>query len=64
MKSKRQIIEALRTLQEVCKEVHSCFNCPLSDKEGACLVSNDDGGLNPCEWNIKTSEEVWKAFLD
>lgn len=62
MKSKRQIIEALRILQEVCKEM-DCSVCPLSDKESLCII-NGDTGLTPCEWNIKSSEEVWKAFLD
>jgi hypothetical protein len=58
MENREEILKALRTIQNVCKEHLKCDNCPLS-KSGCCVIGRDD----PLDWNIKATD-TWKAFED
>lgn len=58
--SKEEIINALKVLQDTCKErqgLSPCENCPLS-KNGECVLQE----RAPDDWKIKASAPVWKAF--
>ena len=60
MRTKEEIIKALNIIQEVCNETDICYKCPLSDNRDGCVLQN----MSPIDWDIKTSEDVWRAFYD
>ena len=58
---KEKILEALHTIQDVCKEQTEsedlCENCPFGDGGGSCEILDKI----PKNWSIG-STEVWRAF--
>lgn len=60
IKNKEQIIEALKTIQEVCNENNNdCECCPLYACEGICGVMD----LSPDNWKINDPNEIWRALM-
>ena len=58
MKSNEQIIEALKTIKEVCNnDTSSCVKCPFH-------VCNTCGitDLEPHNWEINEPGKVWRAL--
>ena len=56
MENKEEILRALKTIQNVCREHQCCGTCPLS-KDDCCVIGDQD----PVDWRIRTAE-TWKAF--
>lgn len=59
MKSEKEIVDALKTIQEVCGTSIDCIQCPLVDYSGTCGVQN----LEPANWKINNPGKVWRALL-
>ena len=58
MASKEEILQALKTIQNVCRETKSCDECSLA-KGGWCEIQNRP----PEDWKIK-STDTWNACED
>ena len=58
MKSQKEIIEALKTIKEVCKESSDCYECPLRKNRTLCYINEKV----PINWDIHDSAEMWSAF--
>lgn len=57
MRDNKTIVEALKTIKEVCEEHTHCGNCPFHTNK--CIIQN----VCPDDWNILESPpKVWKAF--
>ena len=61
----RMIIQSLQTLKLICithreENYSGCNNCPLSSREGICLIGS---GLYPCDYEINIDLE-WKALIN
>lgn len=56
--TKEEILKALNVIKDECKEAEACECCPFSDKNAFCVFRKDQ----PYEWDIKATEEVWRAF--
>ena len=54
-----EIIKALTTLKNVCRE-YSCRTCPLRDETENCMLENTE--VAPVDWVLNT-EEDWRAIL-
>ena len=59
MPDEKDIIEALKVIQEVCKTMTTCNECPLRGErlcagETACAVNDEI----PADWGIVKEEEV------
>lgn len=67
MIDKEEILKALETIKNVCRQCDGCENCPFrvgnDDCYGGyvCGIQIDD---TPAEWKIKPREESWRAFED
>jgi hypothetical protein len=61
MNEQEKIIDALKTIQNVCEKKHGiCSRCALGDKHGRCLVID---GTTPDEWNVQSPQNtVWRAL--
>lgn len=57
MKSEKEVLEALKTLQEVCEESNGkCSNCLLRNSSDDCgIIVNSMGDCHDklTEWNLK-----------
>ena len=58
MESREEILRALQTIQNVCKENKCCDTCPF-ERDGWCMVQDRD----PADWKFRTID-TWKAFED
>ena len=60
MKSEKEILDALHTLQEVCMENYrNCTKCLLRNADGDCGVITDSSGdsyNSLTEWDLKNLE--------
>lgn len=62
MVNEKEIVRALQTIQQVCRENYECSDCPfLIDGLNIrkCGISEND----PDHWRINTHSE-WKAFKE
>lgn len=57
MTNKEEILRALKTIQNVCKEHLCCDDCPL-EKNGWCVVQDQE----PEDWKINDTDKIWRAF--
>ena len=55
--TQKEIINALKVIQDTCKTYGVCHNCPLSI-DNVCVFQDQA----PENWEINTSPPVWKAF--
>ncbi len=58
--SKGKILEALETIQTICKQTRSCSECPLRDWNCECMLITQQ----PYTWRITTEDTSWRAFED
>lgn len=58
--TKEEILKALNVIKDECKEAEECICCPFSDKNAGCMFHKEQ----PYEWDIKSGEEVWRAFWE
>lgn len=58
MENKEEILKALQTIKNICKEYSDCDPCPLA--KGGYYGLRDRA---PDSWKIK-STDTWKAFED
>lgn len=58
MENREELLEALRTIQNVCKKNQFCDTCPLSKNE-SCVLKEQD----PVDWKIRVAT-TWKALED
>lgn len=58
--TKEEILKALHVIKDTCKENEHCFNCPFHKISTA--VSCQIVKIKPSHWEIKKSEEPWRAF--
>ena len=49
-----KLIEALKLISEVCKDYSNCYDCPLGNSNGECLISEE----NPHNWDIVDKQVV------
>lgn len=60
MKTQKEIIDALKTLKEVCIENGECTKCPLRSKEFNCQCELK---LRfPSAWEFNEPLDCWSAF--
>lgn len=58
--SEEEILEAVRTIKEVCSDYEgSCNNCPYGTENNGCNITSD---TNPADWEI-VKPQSFKAFL-
>lgn len=58
MEDREEILEALRTIQNVCKKHSDCKDCPF-EKGTSCIIL----AQTPIDWKIRKAS-TWKAFED
>lgn len=58
MVSRDKIIDALKTIREVCAE-NECSSCPIRNNENMCMLDDENA---PLDWVLNDSED-WRAFL-
>lgn len=57
--TKEEILNALHVIKDICQdESMDCDNCPFGNEESLCLIKSSI----PYHWEIKKSEEIWRAF--
>lgn len=49
-----ELENALKLIQNVCKDVVSCEFCPFGNSNGDCLITGDV----PSEWRITSPESI------
>lgn len=49
-----ELENALKLIQNVCKDVVSCEFCPFGNSNGDCLITGD----MPSEWRITSPESI------
>ena len=49
-----ELENALKLIQNVCKDVASCEFCPFGNNNGDCLITGD----MPSEWKITSPESI------
>ena len=67
MPNKEEILKALETIKNVCRQSNDCENCPFRVVNDDCYggyVCGINSECNPAEWKIKPREESWRAFED
>ena len=62
--NKREIIDALQTIQKVCEEFvdtsGGCKKCPFYVPQvHECGVTD----VSPCNWGITNEDEIWRAMF-
>lgn len=58
-KKKKEILKALKVIQDVCDSHKDCATCPLRKTNNSCSVSS----RIPNEWRISATNEMWRAML-
>lgn len=54
-----EIINALKTVRNVCKQFDNCNQCPLYNMaETTCVVQSKP----PCDWIFIEESTVWRAI--
>lgn len=61
---KDEVLDALKTIKQFCKEQHKfsdCQYCPLRDLNNCCcqLVRDGDSFMEPRIWEVNGSNELW-----
>lgn len=55
-----EICDALMTIKQVCANHRNCYNCPLGNIRGNCMITAE---CNPDKWEIRPPQlDVWRAF--
>ena len=58
---REEIVDALQTIKEECRQTQSCELCAFYDtEENDCFFKINE--QDPAKWVIKSSEPVWRAF--
>ena len=57
--SNEKILEAVKTIKEVCEEYQHCYDCPYGTEESVCNITETG---NPDGWNLSLPQP-FKAFL-
>lgn len=61
---KERVLEALKTIQEMCREHEACRTCPLRDDSDNtytdCMLDNPD--VTPIDWDFNTIDPPWRAI--
>lgn len=52
----KNLIEALKTIKNECREHPMCKNCPIYDEDSGCIVEP-----LPCDWEISNDVEQLKG---
>lgn len=61
MKTQKEILDALKTLKEVCDTSEDCGECPLRSLNDTypCTFSQPNV---PYTWEFNDQEKYWRAF--
>ena len=49
-----KLTEALKLISKTCEESEDCYECPLGNSNGECLISEE----NPQNWEIVDKQVV------
>lgn len=59
MHGQQEIIDAVKTIQEVCNSNRDCDLCPFCNTRGRCGITDS----TPDFWKINDTSEPWMALF-
>ena len=54
------ILDALKTISEICGDAKHCEDCPFGNDSGECFI----GETIPSAWELNEPDKtIWRAFV-